>query len=64
VRGRSEFSFVHGARRPHSAKLNDMGMTFEAVYESGVIRPLETLALTNLQHVLVTISGTLATADD
>jgi predicted DNA-binding antitoxin AbrB/MazE fold protein len=41
-----------------------MGMTFEAVYESGVIRPLETLALTNLQHVLVTISGTLATADD
>jgi predicted DNA-binding antitoxin AbrB/MazE fold protein len=41
-----------------------MGMTFEAVYENGVLRPLESLALPNLQHVLVTISGAPATADD
>jgi len=41
-----------------------MGMTFEAVYENGVLRPLESLALPNLQHVLVTISGAPATSDD
>jgi len=41
-----------------------MGMTFEAVYENGVLRPLESLQLPNLQHVLVTISGAPATADD
>ena len=41
-----------------------MGMTFEAVYENGVLRPLEKLALPNLQHVLVTISGSPASADD
>ena len=41
-----------------------MGMTFEAVYENGVLRPLERLALPNMQHVLVTISGPSATADD
>jgi hypothetical protein len=46
-----------------------MGMTFEAVYENGVLRPLESLALEslalpNLQHVLVTISRAPATADD
>ena len=41
-----------------------MGMTFEAVYENGVLRPLESLALPNMQHVLVTISGTPVTADD
>jgi predicted DNA-binding antitoxin AbrB/MazE fold protein len=41
-----------------------MAMTFEAVYENGVLRPLESLALPNLQHVLVTISVVPATADD
>jgi predicted DNA-binding antitoxin AbrB/MazE fold protein len=41
-----------------------MAMTFEAVYENGVLRPLESLALPNLQRVLVTISGAPATADD
>jgi predicted DNA-binding antitoxin AbrB/MazE fold protein len=41
-----------------------MGMTFEAVYENGVLRPLESLALPNMQHVLVTISGAPVTADD
>ncbi len=41
-----------------------MGMTFEAVYENGVLRPLESLRLTNQQHVLVTISGTPLIADD
>ncbi len=40
-----------------------MGMTFEAVYEHGVLRPLESLRLTDQQHVLVTISGDPATAD-
>lgn len=39
-------------------------MTFEAIYENGVLRPLESLALPNLQHVLVTISSAPATADD
>jgi predicted DNA-binding antitoxin AbrB/MazE fold protein len=41
-----------------------MAMTFEAVYENGVLRPLESLALPNLQHVLVTISSAPASADD
>ena len=41
-----------------------MGMTFEAVYENGVLRPLENLALPNMQRVLVTISGVPATTDD
>jgi len=40
-----------------------MAMTFEAVYENGVFRPLESLVLPNMQHVLVTVSGTVATAD-
>ena len=48
---------------PLSVKLNGMGMTFEAVYENGVLRPLESLTLPNMQHVLVTISGA-PTADD
>jgi len=39
-------------------------MTLEAVYENGVLRPLESLALPNLQHVLVTIASASATADD
>jgi predicted DNA-binding antitoxin AbrB/MazE fold protein len=41
-----------------------MAITFEAVYENGVLRPLESLALPNLQHVLVTISSAPATAAD
>ena len=39
-------------------------MTFEAVHEYGVLRPPESLALPNMQHVLVTIPGAPATADD
>ena len=34
--------------------------TFEAVYENGVLRPLESLGLSNMQHVLVTISDSAA----
>jgi predicted DNA-binding antitoxin AbrB/MazE fold protein len=41
-----------------------MEKTFEAVYEDGVLRPLETLAISNMQHVLVTISDVPATAAD
>jgi predicted DNA-binding antitoxin AbrB/MazE fold protein len=41
-----------------------MEKTFEAVYENGVLRPLETLAISNMQHVLVTISDVPATATD
>jgi predicted DNA-binding antitoxin AbrB/MazE fold protein len=41
-----------------------MAMTFEAIYENGVLRPLESLPLPNLQHVLVTISSAPATALD
>ncbi|HWE00728.1 MAG TPA: antitoxin family protein [Bryobacteraceae bacterium] len=41
-----------------------MEKTFEAVYENGVLRPLETLGIPNLQHVLVTISDIPATAAD
>jgi predicted DNA-binding antitoxin AbrB/MazE fold protein len=33
-----------------------MAITFEAVYENGVLRPLESVALADLQHVLVTVS--------
>ena len=40
-----------------------MGMTFEAVCENGVLKPLESLALPTMQHVLVTISGAPVTAD-
>lgn len=39
-------------------------MTFEAVYEDGVLRALETPTPPHLEHVLVTISGAPATADD
>jgi predicted DNA-binding antitoxin AbrB/MazE fold protein len=38
-----------------------MEKTFEAVYEDGVLRPLETLTISNRQHVLVTISDIPAT---
>ena len=41
-----------------------MGMTFEAVCENGVLKPLESLALPTMQHVLVTISGAPVTGDD
>ena len=41
-----------------------MQKTFEAVYENGVLRPLEKLAISNMQHVLVTISDVPATAAD
>jgi predicted DNA-binding antitoxin AbrB/MazE fold protein len=41
-----------------------MAITLEAIYENGVLRPLERLALPNLQHVLVTISSAPATVDD
>ncbi len=41
-----------------------MGTTFEAVYENGVLKPLESLELANMQHVFVTISAAPATADD
>ena len=40
-----------------------MGMTFEAVYENGVLKPLESLTLSNRQHVFVTISGAAVAAD-
>ena len=40
-----------------------MGMTFEAVYENGVLTPLESLTLSNRQHVFVTISGAAVAAD-
>ena len=41
-----------------------MATTFEAVYEDGVLRPLESLTLPNMQRALVTISSAPATADD
>jgi predicted DNA-binding antitoxin AbrB/MazE fold protein len=41
-----------------------MAMTFEAVYENGVLRPLESLPRPDLQHVLVTILSAPASADD
>ncbi|MGH9628998.1 MAG: antitoxin family protein [Bryobacteraceae bacterium] len=41
-----------------------MEKTFEAVYENGVLRPLETLPIPDMQHVLVTISDVPATATD
>ncbi len=50
--------------KAQSVKLKGMAMTFEAVYENGVLRPLESLALPDRQHVLVTIYGTTATTDD
>ena len=34
-----------------------MEKTFEAVYENGLLRPLEALAISDMQHVLVTGSG-------
>jgi predicted DNA-binding antitoxin AbrB/MazE fold protein len=55
---------VRQIRFAGGAKLEDMGMTFEAVYENGVFRPLESLTLPNRQHVFVTISGAAVAAGD
>jgi predicted DNA-binding antitoxin AbrB/MazE fold protein len=33
-----------------------MRKTFEAIYEDGVLRPVESVALSNYQHVQVTIA--------
>jgi predicted DNA-binding antitoxin AbrB/MazE fold protein len=41
-----------------------MRKTFEAVYEDGVLRPLEALGLANRQLVQVTIVGTPDVAGD
>ena len=41
-----------------------MDLEIEAVYENGVLRPLETLPISNMQHVLVTISDVPGTAAD
>ncbi|MGA7234868.1 MAG: antitoxin family protein [Bryobacteraceae bacterium] len=41
-----------------------MEKTFEAIYENGVLRPLETLPMSDRQHVLVRISDVPATALD
>jgi predicted DNA-binding antitoxin AbrB/MazE fold protein len=38
-------------------------MTFEAIYEDGVLRPLESLKLPNRQHIFVTVSGAAAPDD-
>ena len=40
-----------------------MEKSFEAVYENGVLRPLEALTLANRQHVQVTIA-TIPNAND
>lgn len=37
--------------------------TFEAIYENGMLRPLENLGLADRQHVRVTISESLGLAD-
>jgi len=50
-------SVLYGGFVVVRVKVRMMGLTFEAIYENGVLRPLESLALPNLQHVLVTISG-------
>jgi predicted DNA-binding antitoxin AbrB/MazE fold protein len=41
-----------------------MQKTFEAVYEDGVLRPLETLMLADREHVQVTISSIADPEDD
>jgi predicted DNA-binding antitoxin AbrB/MazE fold protein len=41
-----------------------MERTFEAIYENGVLRPLKALPISNMQHVIVTISDIPATAAD
>lgn len=41
-----------------------MEKTFEAVFENGVLRPLETLTISNMQHVVVTISDMPGTTAD
>jgi predicted DNA-binding antitoxin AbrB/MazE fold protein len=39
-------------------------MTFEAVYENGVLRPLENLGLENRQHVFLSIAEVRVPAGD
>jgi len=56
-------SVLYGGFVVVRVKLRMMGLTFEAIYENGVLRPLESLALPNLQHVLVTISALLRTEE-
>jgi len=41
-----------------------MRKTFEAVYENGVLRPLQSLALSNNQHVQVTITDLSGMSSD
>ena len=41
-----------------------MQKTFEAVYENGVLRPLQCLALSNNQHVQVTVAELSGTSSD
>lgn len=41
-----------------------MQKSFEAVYEDGVLRPLEALTLVNHQHVQVTIAEIADSSDD
>lgn len=41
-----------------------MEKTIEAVYENGMLRPLEALPISDRQHVLVTISDVPVTASD
>ena len=41
-----------------------MQKTFEAVYENGVLRPLETLRLPNNLHVTMTIADLAANRQD
>ena len=41
-----------------------MQKTFEAVYENGILRPLEALELANSEHVQVTISSLPEPAGD
>jgi len=49
---------------PNLLNYNRMQKTFEAVYENGVLRPLETLRLPNNLHVTVTIADLAANGHD
>ena len=41
-----------------------MEMTFEAVFENGLLRPLAPVALANHQHVQVTVVGLTGVSED
>jgi predicted DNA-binding antitoxin AbrB/MazE fold protein len=47
-----------------SLHLRSMQKTFDAVYENGLLRPLEPLALAERQHVSLTIDETAITTED